>query len=173
MAAEAPYQIFSLTKMTGRESKDLRTTMVLGFETPFRPFAICLLGGLVGIFFSIFLWSAIGSFVIFVPVITSAGAWWLFERRSKTGLRLRTWEDMRDSRKAKPTLGEFMLCGVVIGIDDEAPAYLSLNTAPADAPAAYQGRRRTEPTEVIRRAPGVAAGAIPSRPANPEDEWFS
>lgn len=174
--ADAPYAIFSLTKMTGRESKDLRTAMIAGFETPFRPFVVVLCGVLVGIFLCIFLYKALAAFVIFVPMVTGFAAWWLFQRRSSRGMRLTTWEDMRDTRKAKPTFNQFLLCGVVIGIDDEEPAYLSLNTVPVGDPALYSGRQTADTGDTgdtTPRAPGVAAGAVAPRSTNSEDVWFS
>lgn len=128
---EPPYRIFSLTKMTGRESKQMRTTIVGGIEVSLRPFAVGVAGFVFGIIPAASTWSLLGSRAGVIPVVTAALAWWLFERRSRRGLRLRTWQTVRDHTLARPYLNQFMLCGKVIHLEGQAPGALSKSSTPA------------------------------------------
>lgn len=134
---EPEYRIFSLTKMTGKESKQLRTAMFLGMEAPLRALSVCLAGGAVGAALGGMLWPLLGARAILLPFVTAAIAWWLFERRSTRGLRLRTYRAIVDSRTkdlkgaaSGRLMGEFILCGQVISLDNEAPGILSKSSMP-------------------------------------------
>ncbi|MDN5894589.1 MAG: hypothetical protein L0H93_11250 [Nocardioides sp.] len=127
---EPPYRIFSLTKMTGRESKQMRTAIVAGVEVSLRPFAVCLAGFVVGIIPAASTWSLLGSRAGAIPFVFAALAWWLFERRTHRGLRLRTWQSVRDTTMSRPYINQFMLCGKVIDLDGQAPGVLSKSSTP-------------------------------------------
>lgn len=139
---EPEYRIFSLTKMTGQESKQHRTSIILGVEAPLRAMMVCLFGGVFGILIGAMFWPLLGGGVIFVPLLFAILAWWFFERRASKGLRLRTYRSMYDSQSSDllgtssgRVMGKFILCGQVISLRSEAPGLLSKTSIPVDRPS--------------------------------------
>lgn len=150
------YSCYSLTTMTGRRSSDLRTTFILGAEMSWRVFIVGLLGAFVSLFAMLLAWPIIGQASIFLIPVCIAGFLWLFIRRSTRGLKLRTYEDLLDTHRARPLLNEFLLCGQVIGVDDEKPLMLCTNTVqtPYGLPGSSTYERRVRAAEAHDRSDG-------------------
>lgn len=130
--------LYSLTPMTGRTAGADRTTVIGTVEMKWRTFWIAIFalvpgGILTAVFYPMidvwsFLWMA----------ITEGLAFYLIEKRSKEGLRLRTYQTFFDKKKSN--VNEFYLCGQRIDVRGEEFGTIRQITAPvhhdrADTPA--------------------------------------
>lgn len=109
--------LYLLTPMTGRTSGAGRTTVIGTVEMKWRTFWIIVFsmapaGILTAVFFPLLQsWS-----FLWIPIVIGA-AFFLFDRRSKDGLRLRTYQAMFDKRRSN--VNTFFLCGQPIEVAGE------------------------------------------------------
>lgn len=110
--------LYSLTPMTGRTSGSERTTVIGTVEMRLRTFWVGALAAVPGgilsaIFFPIFnVWA-----FLWMPVVIAA-AFYLFERRTRDGLGLRTYRALLDKKSSNSNT--FFLCNqpIEVGVAD-------------------------------------------------------
>lgn len=101
--------LYLLTHMTGKTSGANRTTVIGTVEMRLRTFWIGL-GALVpGAILTACFYPVIGVYSFLLVPLAEFAAFYLIERRTREGLRLRTYQAMNDKRRAKD--GVFYLCG--------------------------------------------------------------
>jgi hypothetical protein len=120
--------LYLLTAYTGRESGSERTTVIGTVEMKWRTFWIAAFalvpGGLLtAIFFPLLnTWAFLWLFVV------EGAAFYLIERRSREGLKLRTYQAFLDKRKSQS--GTFFLCGQPIEVSGTEFGTIRQITAP-------------------------------------------
>lgn len=124
---------YSLTAMTGRKSGTDRTTVIGTVEMRLRTFWIAVIALIPGAiltaitFFFVQEWS-----FLCIPAVEAA-AFYLIERRSTDGLRLRTYQHLLDRKRA--VNGVFFLCGQPIEVTGQSFGTIRQITVPVPAPA--------------------------------------
>lgn len=109
--------LYLLTPMTGRTSGADRTTVIGTVEMKWRTFWIVVIamvpaGILTAMFFPLLeSWA-----LLWIPMVEGA-AFLLIERRSKEGLRLRTYQVMFDKKRSN--VNTFYLCGQPVDVSGE------------------------------------------------------
>lgn len=121
--------MFMLTPMTGKEAAESRTVIISGFEVGFKTFVICCLAAFPGLILAIIFYPFLGSGALLMFPLAIGGCLYLFQSRSREGLKLRTWQTMVDKKKA--SVNQFFMCGVVIDLDDDGEFTVAANTVPA------------------------------------------
>jgi hypothetical protein len=120
--------LYLLTPMTGRTSGADRTTVIGTVEMKWRTFWIAVFamvpgGILTGIFFPMLnVWA-----LLWIPAVEAA-AFLLIERRSKEGLRLRTYQAMFDKKRSN--VNTFYLCGQPVDVSGETFGTIRQITVP-------------------------------------------
>ena len=121
----APH-LFTLTKITGRRRTDDRTIIISSFEFNRRQFNVFLVGLIPTVLIAGVAATLIGVYALLVAALVMVAWFVLVERRSKTGLRTRTWQTLLDRRRT--LAGKFIQSGVVIE-DDFFDHYQVLHSA--------------------------------------------
>lgn len=120
--------LYLLTAYTGRESGSERTTVIGTVEMKWRTFWIAALalvpGGIITAIFYPFVnvWAFLWLFVV------EAAAFFLIERRSREGLKLRTYQTMFDKKRSN--VNTFFLCGQPIEVSGTGFGTIRQITAP-------------------------------------------
>ena len=120
--------LYLLTPMTGRTSSADRTTVIGTVEMKWRTFWIAVLamvpgGILAAIFFPMLQsWA-----LLWIPLVEGA-AFLLIERRSREGLRLRTYQAMFDKKRSN--INTFHLCGQPVHVGGEGFGTIRQITVP-------------------------------------------
>ncbi|MGC0250428.1 hypothetical protein [Pseudactinotalea sp. Z1748] len=155
-AVRAPH-LFTLTKITGRRRTDDRTIIVSSFEFNRRQFNVFLTGLGPTVLIAGIAATIIGIYALLVAVVVMVGWFILVERRSKSGLRTRTWQTLLDKRRT--LAGKFIQSGVVI-TDDFFDHYQVVHSAvPLSRVSLAQ-----EATEVLAGSDGPALVGQPAAP---------
>ena len=103
-------RIFCLTPLT-RGAASQRRVVVQGFDIPARGLLIAGLAFVPAIIFTAIAWAFAGMLGLLVIPVTEVVAFWLIEARTRSGLRLRTYQALMDIRKAKREAGRFFVAG--------------------------------------------------------------
>lgn len=108
--------VCDLTPMTGQKASSERRVPIpgIGTDVPFRYMVVFLGALLPSAFVAIIVGLALSSFLgglLTIPVVEGF-AFFLFERRTRDGLRLRTYQALMDERKQKTAV--LTLCGVEV-----------------------------------------------------------
>jgi len=126
-------QVFTLTKLT-RESTSQRRVVIQGFDLPLRGLMVVGLAFIPAVIVTAILWRLIGDKAVLAIPVVELAAFWLIESRSRSGLRLRQYQNILDTRRSLS--GKFLCCGVrfdpLVGEWIEVVA----SSAPAQTPSA-------------------------------------
>ncbi|HEX9229306.1 MAG TPA: hypothetical protein VF885_22130 [Arthrobacter sp.] len=120
--------LYLLTGMTGRSSGSERTMIVATVEMKFRSFWIALIALVPGGILTAMFYPLIDIWAILWIAIVEGAAFFLIERRTSDGLRLRTYEAMFDKKKS--SLNTFYLCGQPIQVEGTPYGTIQQITAP-------------------------------------------
>lgn len=183
---------YSLTALVGRRANEGRTATIATVEFQRRHGAIVGIAAGPAILVGLVAGTVIGVYGILLSLAVEAVAFFLFERRTRDGLRLRTWEALNDRRVADT--GRMFICGVEVDpgridaiqvsagsvplrtANDPAPPAVA--TTPVAAPKAR--RNRGEPQEQSLGQAEALAAALAGRAQAPafddpsddqEDAW--
>lgn len=166
----APH-LFTLTEITGRRKTEDREMIIMSMEIRVRHVWVFAFGLLPALLVTALAVPFLGIWSIPVPVIVLIIWFILVERRSKDGLRTRTWQTILDKRRT--LAGQMIQCGQVVTDDMLSPvdvmraaipvirdisseAFIGLtHDALPPAPAPRQTRRRAprKPRPVTRSQP--------------------
>ncbi|MCC3292827.1 hypothetical protein [Arthrobacter sp. zg-Y1110] len=122
--------LYSLTPMTGRTSGADRTTVIGTVEMKWRTFWIAIFAMVPGGILTAVFYPMIDGYSFLWIAITEGLAFYLIERRSKEGLRLRTYQAFFDKKRSN--VNEFYLCGQRIDVAGEEFGTVRQITAPVD-----------------------------------------
>lgn len=145
--------VYDLTPMT-RHADSKRQIVVKGFDLPKRGLAIFTLALIPAIIVAAILWPLLGANALIALVVVELAAFWLFEGRSRSGMRLRNYQSILDSRRTKD--GQFFVCGQPIEPRASELTYVRTVTRPVERP-------RRDVADIFGFAPapaGAAAGAV-------------
>lgn len=107
--------LYLLTEMTGKQANTGRTAVIGTFEVKWRNLIIFLIALVPGMIITSIFFGLLGSIaVLWVPIV-QIGAFWLFAKRQRDGLKLHTWKAVLDKKNAKTH--RFTLCGQVLDLD--------------------------------------------------------
>lgn len=135
--------MYTLTAMTGREASASRTVVIGTVEFNWRVWMILVWTSPLAVIVTIILWAFIGQLALVGLPLVEGGALWLIHRRTRHGLRLRTYQAMWDKRKA--TLNQFFLCGQPIEINQSDYRKVMDNVAPYVAAPTPPGTAYVDP----------------------------
>lgn len=122
------YAMFSLTDLTGRNRDANRTTVIGTVEMKWRVWIILLIGFPFAILATVFALPFLGiTALIFIPIVEGAAVY-LIHRRTKSGLKLRTYEAILDKKKA--VINRYYLGGQPIDMDPAQYAVVYQSHAP-------------------------------------------
>lgn len=109
--------LYSLTPMTGRTAGADRTTVIGTVEMKWRTFWIAIFALVPGGILTAVFYPMIDAWAFLWMAISEGLAFYLIEKRSKEGLRLRTYQTFFDKKKSN--INEFYLCGQRIDVRGE------------------------------------------------------
>lgn len=132
--------LYLLTGMTGRTSGSERTMIVATVEMKFRSFWIALIALVPGFILMMMFFPLIDSWSMLWVAIVEFAAFFLIERRTTDGLRLRTYQAMFDKKRSN--LNVFYLCGQPIEVQGTPYGTIQQITAPVH-------REKTDSIEAI------------------------
>lgn len=120
--------MFSLTDLTGRNRDVNRTTVIGTVEMKWRVWIILLIGFPFAILVTLFAMPFLGiTALIFLPIV-EGGAVFLIHRRTKSGLKLRTYESLLD--KQRSVINQYFLGGQPIDMSPAQFAVVYTSSAP-------------------------------------------
>lgn len=120
--------LYLLTPMTGRTSGADRTTVIGTVEMKWRTFWIAVFAMVpAGILTALFFPMLQSWALLWIPLI-EGGAFLLIERRSKEGLKLRTYQAMFDKKRS--AVNTFYLCGMPVDVTGETFGTIRQITVP-------------------------------------------
>lgn len=134
------YSMFMLTPMTGKAAAESRTVIISGFEIGFKTFVLCCIGALPGLALAIVTYPLLGSGSILMIPVGILAILYLFQSRSRDGLKLRTWQTMVDKRKA--AINQFFICGEAVDLDADGAFVVVANTV--DAAGTFRPKRQVD-----------------------------
>ena len=120
--------VYILTPLT-RDAGKSRRVIVQGIDLPWRTVIISGSALIASLLPMAFVWLFIGKAALLVIPITIAAAFYLIERRTRSGLRLRTYQAALDKRRAVINL--FLCCGVPVDPSQNSVRLLKSSSAPA------------------------------------------
>ena len=104
--------MFSLSPLTRRAASQ-RRVIVSGWDVPLRGFMIFLAALPVALAVTALLWVLFaGEYALAMIPVVEIAVFWLIETRTRSGLRLRTYQTILDSQRAQ--IGTFFCCWRVI-----------------------------------------------------------
>lgn len=114
----APH-LFTLTEITGRRKTEDREMIIMSMEVRVRHVWVFGFGLLPALFITALAVPFLGIWSMPVPVIVLVVWFILVERRSKDGLRTRTWQTILDKRRT--LAGQMIQCGKIVTEDMLSP----------------------------------------------------
>lgn len=111
MADQQIPHVYTLTELTSAADQQ-RRVVILRTDLPRRAVVITVVTVAASFLPTVVLWSLMGPWALFFPAAAVLAAFYLIERRTATGLHLRTYQAMWDRRKS--VSGKFICCGVEI-----------------------------------------------------------
>jgi hypothetical protein len=103
-------RIFCLTPLT-RGAASQRRVVVHGFDLPARGLLIAGLAFVPAVVVAVIAWMMVGELGFLAVPLVEVLAFWLIETRTRSGLRLRTYQALTDKQKAKREVGKFFVAG--------------------------------------------------------------
>jgi hypothetical protein len=100
--------IYPLTGLT-RTASEQRRVIIQGFDLRWRTFVIIAGSSPAAVMVTAIAWTVVGQAAIFCMVIVPAVVYALVERRTRSGLQLRTYQHLVDRRRTG--VGQFYICG--------------------------------------------------------------
>lgn len=122
--------VYMLTPLT-RDAGQSRRVIVQGLDVPWRSVIIVGSALMLAIIPVAFLWLFVGQMALLVIPIFVGAAFYLVERRTRSGLRLRTYQAALDKRRA--VVNVFLCCGVAVDPSLNSVRLLKSSSAPAIA----------------------------------------
>ncbi|MFS0884969.1 hypothetical protein [Aeromicrobium sp. 179-A 4D2 NHS] len=120
--------MFSLTDLTGRNRDANRTTVIGTVEMKWRVWIILLIAFPFAILAALFAMPFVGiTGLLLIPVV-EGGAVFLIHRRTKSGLKLRTYEHLLDKQKA--VINQYFLGGQPIDMNPAQYSVVYTSSAP-------------------------------------------
>jgi hypothetical protein len=101
---------FCLTPLT-RGAASQRRVVIQGFDLPARTLLIAGLAFLPAVVVTLIAWVIVGEVGLLAIPLVEGLAFWLIEARTRSGLKLRTYQALADKRKAKREVGKFFVAG--------------------------------------------------------------
>ena len=120
--------VYVLTPLT-RDAGKSRRVIVQGIDLPWRSVIITGSALIASIIPMAFMWLFVGQIALLVIPTFIGGAFHLIERRTRSGLRLRTYQAALDKRRAVVNL--FLCCGVPVDPSQNSVRLLKSSSAPA------------------------------------------
>ena len=149
--------MFTLTAMTGREASAHRTVVIGTVEMNWRVWMILLGAFPLAIISTLILMPFVGiSSLLMIPLI-EGGAVFAIHRRSRSGLKLRTYQSFYDKRRA--VLNQYMLGQQPIDLD--LSRFETLYSASAPNPEMLAALEGDERDRVLASMPSVAVRPAP------------
>lgn len=174
MADQQIPHVYTLTELTSAADQQ-RRIVLLRTDLPRRAVVITTITVVASFLPTVVLWRLMGPWALFFPAAAVAGAFYLIERRTATGLHLRTYQAMWDRRKS--VSGKFICCGVEIQprmsgyghiVQAAMPSpYRSAPTAPIDLFVDGSARAETAPQRASKDQAATGPVAGDSRPPAP------
>lgn len=120
--------LYLLTDMTGRASGSERTMIVATLEMKMRTFWIGLAAAVPGLILTALFYPLVGIWALTWLVLTEAAAFFLIEKRTADGLRLRTYQTLLDKKRSNKDT--FYLCGQPVDVGSTEFGKIQQITAP-------------------------------------------
>lgn len=127
-AGDSVASVYVLTPLT-RDAGKSRRVIVQGIDLPWRTVVITGSALIASLLPMAFMWLFIGQTALLVIPATIGAAFYLIERRTRSGLRLRTYQAALDKRRAVIDL--FLCCGVPVDPSQNSVRRLKSSSAPA------------------------------------------
>lgn len=136
--------LFLLTDYTGRTSNQGRTTVIGTVEMKLRTAVIGGIALVPGFLLMLIVMPFLGTWSILAVPLVEGLAFLLIEKRSNEGLKLRTYQTLRDKKRSN--LNEFRICGEPIQVSKQEFGYIRQMTVPTET--ASDGKRPKQATEI-------------------------
>lgn len=136
--------LFLLTDYTGRTSNQGRTTVIGTVEMKLRTAVIGGIALVPGFLLMLIVMPFLGTWSILAVPLVEGLAFLLIEKRSNEGLKLRTYQTLRDKKRS--SLNEFRICGEPIQVSKQEFGYIRQMTVPTET--ASDGKRPKQATEI-------------------------
>lgn len=152
-------QVYTLTALV-RGAGATRRVVVASFDLPLRGAVITACALVASIPPTAIAWAIVGKVALVVPVFLVAAAFYLVEARSRSGLRLRNYQQMVDKRRAG--IGQFVCYGKPVDPAPRGWARIVASSMPSPyldgqgEPSAFvlgrasESERETAPTDLPR-----------------------
>ena len=122
--------LYLLTDMTGRASGSERTMIVATMEMKMRTFWIALAAAAPGLILTALFYPMIGIWAMVWLALTEGAAFFLIEKRTSDGLRLRTYQTLLDKKRSNKDT--FYLCGQPVDVGSTQFGKIQQITAPVN-----------------------------------------
>lgn len=138
-------QMFSLTELTGREASAHRTVVIGTVEMNWRVWMVLLWTLPLALMVTAVLFVFAGSAALLAIPLVEGGAIYLIHRRTRSGLKLRTYQAIWDRKRS--TVDAFFICGQPIDLSQDRFVSLIGSTVPNPnfVPAIVDGQNPTGP----------------------------
>jgi hypothetical protein len=120
--------LFIMTELTGSRSNDERKIIFSGYEFDFRHFWIAIIAAIPGALLTAMFWPLLDTYAVLLLLLVEVAAFFLIERRARDGMELRTWQAIRDKKKA--AVGHFYVCGAPVSMTEESFITFRSSTVP-------------------------------------------
>lgn len=120
--------LYLMTELTGSRSNDDRKVIFSGYEMDFRHFWIAVVAAIPGIILTAIFWIILDSYALLFLIAVEVFAFYLIERRVRDGMELRTWQAIRDKRRA--AVGRFYVCGSPVSMLEKEILTFKSSTLP-------------------------------------------
>lgn len=120
--------LYLLTDMTGRASGSERTMIVATLEMKMRTFWIALAAAVPGLILTALFYPMIGIWAMAWLALSEGAAFFLIEKRTADGLRLRTYQTLLDKKRSNKDA--FYLCGQPVDVGSTEFGTIQQITAP-------------------------------------------
>lgn len=171
--------VFVLTTLTRGAGEGRRTTLGT-FDVKVRHVMLLAAATPVAIVLLAAFWPLLGSLaVLLVPLVWGA-AFYLFESRTRSGLKLRRYQALADRRNGQKSIGKVFMCGQPVAADRFGTRVMRAAAVPVHVDAQAERERAQEDEDALfgTRSTRVAgqgadrvrlAQALP--PLMPESVW--
>lgn len=121
--------MFDLTPFTSRQAKQqARTIVIQRVEVNYRLALILLVALVPAVVVAGALWPLLHELGLFMVPITLTAGWWFFYRRDRNGLKLRTYQSMKDRISARS--GDLYVAGKPVRVEAADLRILVRNSIP-------------------------------------------
>lgn len=127
--------MFDLTPFTSRRAKQAaRTIVIQRMEVNYRLGMVIVFSATPGVMLAALFWPLLREASLLLMLLAVVAGWFLFYRSTRSGLRLRTYQTLRDRVMAKN--GELYVGGRIASVDPADLRILIRNSVPRTVAAA-------------------------------------